>query len=89
MTTDLILIPESVSTLPGRTSKATHDLVFIAKDIPALGVTSFYVEVEKGRNNPTDKNVKPVNDTIVLDNGVSNQNIFINVVCTATKARTT
>lgn len=69
--TDVVPIPEHVKQIPGRTSKATHDLIFIAKDLPPLGMASFYVEVEKGKNEPTDKSVpSTTNDTIILDNGV-------------------
>ncbi|KAK7602000.1 hypothetical protein V9T40_009441 [Parthenolecanium corni] len=68
---DLVPIPEQVSKIPGRTSKATHDLIFIAKDLPPLGIVSYYIEVEKGKNNPTDKNIQSAtNDTVILDNGI-------------------
>lgn len=78
----MVPIPEHVKQIPGRTSKATHDLIFIAKDLPPLGIASFYIEVEKGKNNPTDKTVpSATNDTLILDNGVSDQNSVNRFLC--------
>lgn len=39
----LVPIPENVLSLPERNSGATNELVFQAKDIPALGFRSYYV----------------------------------------------
>lgn len=44
--------------------------------MPPLGIVSYYIEVEKGKNNPTDKNIQSAtNDTVILDNGVSDDEI--------------
>ncbi len=42
----MIPIPEFVKILPGRNSSATHELVFLAIDLPPLGSKSYYIEVE-------------------------------------------
>lgn len=40
---ELLPLPEFIRNLPGRDSQATHDLVFLASQIPPLGSKSFYV----------------------------------------------
>ena len=41
---DLMPIAEYVKSLPGRKSSATHELVFLASQLPPLGSKSYYVE---------------------------------------------
>jgi lysosomal alpha-mannosidase len=48
VTSQLIPLPESVLRLPGRTSEATHDLVFHAVDLPPLGLRSYHIHNEPG-----------------------------------------
>ena len=43
LTTQIVPIPQEVSLIPGRNSKAMFELVFEAKDLPPLGFESFYV----------------------------------------------
>jgi len=40
----LVPIAEFVKSLPGRESSATHELVFLASQLPPLGSKSYYVE---------------------------------------------
>lgn len=41
---DLMPIAEFVKSLPGRKSSATHELVFLASQLPPLGGKSYYIE---------------------------------------------
>ncbi len=51
---DVIPIPEFVKVLPGRNSSATHELVFLAFQLPPLGSKSYYVDM----NTSNDGSVK-------------------------------
>lgn len=51
-------IPDFVKTLPGRNSSATHELVFLALNLPPLGSKSFYIQVEN-----KSKAVELINET--------------------------
>ena len=42
---DMIPIASFVRELPGRNSSATHELVFLASMLPAMGSKSYYIEV--------------------------------------------
>lgn len=71
---DIIAIPSNLMGIPGRNSSATQDLVFTAADVPALGVTNYYVQAAQAP--PVDAastlQQTSVNDSVViLDNGVS------------------
>lgn len=68
---DEVPISEGVMKVPGRRSNATHDAVFLAKNIPPLGLVNYYVET-LSENKPLVQ-LQPVNnDTdVVIDNGVS------------------
>ena len=46
---DLVPIPQEVLSLPGRTSTAEFDAVFLVSDIPALGFRAFYVVIEPSK----------------------------------------
>jgi len=46
----LIPIPEFVKTLPGRNSSATHELIFLAFQLPPLGSKSYYIQVQNKSN---------------------------------------
>lgn len=48
VTSQLIPLAESVLRLPGRTSEATHELVFNAVDMPPLGLRSYHIHYEPG-----------------------------------------
>jgi lysosomal alpha-mannosidase len=39
----IMKIPDSVLNIPGRTSTATAELIFVAKHLPPLGFRSYYV----------------------------------------------
>ena len=43
LATQVLPVPEPVLLIPGRTSKAGHELIFKAEEIPPLGFKSFYV----------------------------------------------
>lgn len=45
----LIPIPDSLMTIPSRKSQATHELVFLANEIPPLGYKSYFVERVKSQ----------------------------------------
>jgi len=42
---DLIPIANFIKELPGRNSSASHELVFLASKLPAMGSKSYYIEV--------------------------------------------
>ena len=44
MDSELVPIPKFLLNVDGRTSDATHELVFLASQLPALGSKSFYVQ---------------------------------------------
>jgi len=60
-------IPEFVKKLPGRNSSATHELVFLAFELPPLGSASFYIQVE---NTSKGMEVKNDNHTSFIENQV-------------------
>ncbi|XP_033225298.1 lysosomal alpha-mannosidase-like [Belonocnema kinseyi] len=43
LVTQIVPVPEAVKKIPGRKSSALYELVFLAREIPALGYQSFYV----------------------------------------------
>lgn len=45
LTGQTVPIPEQVQNVPGRTSNATVELVFLANNIPPLGFKSYYVTI--------------------------------------------
>jgi hypothetical protein len=63
----MLKIPASVLEIPGRDSDATQELVFEAKNIPALGFASFYVTKTNQASPPL-----IATDTFVINNGVYN-----------------
>ncbi|XP_030753916.1 lysosomal alpha-mannosidase-like [Sitophilus oryzae] len=54
---DLLPIPDFVKNIPGRDSSATHDLYFVAKNVPALGWKSFIISLDNSSS------FKPVHST--------------------------
>jgi hypothetical protein len=62
----MLRIPAPVLAIPGRNSDATQELVFEAKDIPALGFASFHVTKTSQASPPPIS----VADTFVINNGV-------------------
>ena len=48
MTSQVVPIPKPVILIPGRQSKAVHELVFKAENLPALGFKSFYISKGQG-----------------------------------------
>ena len=42
---DIIPIATFIQELPGRNSSATHELIFLASKLPAMGSKSYYIEV--------------------------------------------
>jgi len=75
---ELVPLPEFVKNLPGRMSQATHELVFLASQLPPLGSKSFHIStssmividlssIRQLKNQP--KNTTTVNDQ-VISNGV-------------------
>jgi len=65
---DLIPIPEFIKTLPGRNSSATHELVFLAFQLPPLGSKSYYIEVN---NKSKITEVKRQNNENFIENQVN------------------
>ncbi len=60
-------IPEFVKELPGRNSSATHELVFLAFQLPPLGSKSFYIKVEnksKGTEQNKEKNTNAIKNEV-------------------------
>ena len=45
----MLPIAEAVLTLPGRNSSATHELVFLAENLPPLGLRSYHIRVLPGK----------------------------------------
>jgi len=48
---ELVPIPDFIRTLPGRNSSATHELVFLASQLPPLGSKSYYIQLSEITNN--------------------------------------
>lgn len=72
---DVIPIAEDIPNVPGRQGNATHDLTFIAQNIPPLGARNYYVDRTASDNFQhevvrDDLRHNSTDDTIVLDNGV-------------------
>ncbi len=65
---DLIPIPEFIKTLPGRNSSATHELVFLAFQLPPVGSKSYYIEVN---NKSKITEVKRQNNENFIENQVN------------------
>lgn len=45
----MVPIEDAVLRLPGRSSNATHELIFQAVDLPPLGLRSYYVQTQPGK----------------------------------------
>ena len=85
--TDFMPIAEFVKNLPGRKSSATHELVFLASQLPPLGSKSYYIEPtmlrdkSKFRGLPPNKTKTPVKvrrrlsdkDASTTENSISNE----------------
>lgn len=52
---ELIPIPLAVQNIPGRTSEAKHELVYVAKDLPPLQHTQYCVELEAMSRHPSSR----------------------------------
>lgn len=44
MATQIVPIAKPILKIPGRNSKATDELIFLAENIPPMGFKSYYVE---------------------------------------------
>ena len=53
----LVPIPEFVLSIPGRISSATYELVFLAAQLPPLGVKSYFIE----KSSPSIKTTRSIN----------------------------
>ena len=51
LTSQVMPVPNPVLLIPGRNSKAGHELIFKAEEIPGLGFKSFYVSKNPGLEN--------------------------------------
>jgi hypothetical protein len=49
---DLMPLPSHVENFPGRRSQAKHDLVFMAYNVPPLGLKSFFVQPSNDTDAP-------------------------------------
>lgn len=67
---ELVFLPEQVFRLGGRTSNATHELMFIASEVAPLGLVSYHVE----RINESEAPPRPARynstEDVVVENGV-------------------
>jgi len=75
---ELVPLPEFVKNLPGRVSQATHELVFLASQLPPLGSRSFHVSTSfmRGKSSKTrsELNDEPKNGTsATTDRIISNE----------------
>lgn len=50
---ELIPVPEPVKEIPGRQGNTTLEILFMAQDIPPLGILSFHIDRTEGGNIPT------------------------------------
>ncbi|KAL1110456.1 hypothetical protein AAG570_007987, partial [Ranatra chinensis] len=76
---ELFAIPESVRMMPGRKSNSMHELVFIAEDIPAMGLKTYFVEQNStaASNNLVDPSPAKNDEHMVeVENGEVNQNKY-------------
>lgn len=56
-----IPIPETIANVPGRYSKATQEIIFLADSLPPLGFKSYYVEKTSSEMAPaTEESAQPV-----------------------------
>lgn len=60
---DVMPIPEFVKKLPGRNSSATHEIVFLAFQLPPLGSKSFYIQANNKSRVTAIK--KEMNETLI------------------------
>lgn len=67
---ELVFLPEQVFRLGGRTSNATHELMFIASEVAPLGLVNYHVE----RINEVEAPPRPARhnstEDVVVENGV-------------------
>lgn len=68
---EFVPIPDTVKALPTFTGPATHEILFNAELIPALGFKSFYVEKIQTER-PVNEFV-PNNEEFIISNSVSHQ----------------
>lgn len=73
---DLIPIANFVKELPGRNSSATHELVFLASMLPAMGSKSYYIEV---LNKSSDSEVENKTNETFIKNQVMVLNIYLSI----------
>lgn len=68
---ELVFLPGQIFRLGGRTSNATHELVFVASEVSPLGVVNYHVE----RINEVEPPPSPVphnsTEDVTIENGVS------------------
>ncbi|XP_076263633.1 lysosomal alpha-mannosidase-like [Rhynchophorus ferrugineus] len=76
LTIDVLPIPSYVANIPGRASSATHDLYFVAEDVPPLGWKSFIVSSSQSNKKKSISSSKPNSDSgsafKIDDNGLVN-----------------
>ena len=71
-------IASFVASIPERNSSATHELIFLATQVPPLGSKSYFIEVSL-ENDPSSIPIQPnsTTDSIEISNNVSFINILI------------
>lgn len=68
LTSQLVPLPTYVLNLPGRVSNATHELVFLAAQLPPVGFKSYYVQrtaTQRRLKKPTTTRRNRFADTII------------------------
>lgn len=71
----LVPIPMFVQTIPGRVSKATQELVFLATELPPLDTKSYYVK-KVANNRRMFKSKYNSNQHDVLDDNTISNEVF-------------
>jgi len=71
-------IASFVASIPERNSSATHELIFLATQVPPLGSKSYFIEVSF-ESDPLSIPIQPnsTTDSIEISNNVSLINILI------------
>lgn len=67
---ELVFLPGQIFRLGGRTSNATHELVFIASEVSPLGLVNYHVERINEPEPPPRPTPHNSTEDVTIDNGV-------------------
>merc|ERR550534_2020659 len=73
----LVPIPMFVQTIPGRVSKATQELVFLATELPPLDTKSYYVKKVANNRRMFKSKYNSNQHDVLDDNTISNEHITV------------